>query len=328
MNSLGIKKVLVTGASGKIGRRLLPALLDAGYAVRAVRNRTAVEAPRAEVVTGSVSDAAFVAEAVRGVDAVVHLATTKEDLSFLDVSIRGTFNLLEAAKAAAVKQFILAGGDAALGIYFYPNPEPLTERSPLRAYPGWYALSKVMEEVMLGQYGVQYGLPWTVLRFSWIMDDDDLLRHMTLKGPGFGVPVWKELARSAEQRRFFEEGRDAVACLRHPGGASYVRHVVGTGDVTGSMLAALGNPKALGEVFNVAAPEPFSYEDLSRHIARRLKLPALDFEQDGFHDFSISVSKIREVLGYSPEWDAARIADAAIEFRRSGGKRREAGYRG
>jgi len=330
--SLGVKKVLVTGASGKIGRSLIPALLGAGYSVRATQNRTPVECEGVEVVTGSVSDWEFVRSAVAGgggVDAVCHLATTKEDRNFIEVSVRGTFNLLDAAKeAGGVKQFILAGGDAALGIFFYENPEPLTEESPLRAYPGYYAFSKVLEEVMTGQYAIQYGLGVTVMRCSWIMEGDDLLSHMTLAPPDFGGPAWKELVITPEQRAFFDEGRDGAGVLRHPDGSAYVRHVVAIEDVVGSMMAALDSPAAVGETFNVAAPEAFRYDALAGYISSRLDVPAVDFECDAGRDFRIDVSKIGRVLGREPQWTAERMIDAGIEFRRSGSERAAAGYSG
>ena len=250
------------------------------------------------------------------------------DRNFIDVSVRGTFNLLDAAKESGAKQFILAGGDAALGIFFYENPEPLGSDAPLRAYPGYYAFSKVLEEVMVRQYGIQYGLPYTIMRYSWIQDADDLLCYMTFRPPEFGGPGWKGLATTDEQRAFFDEGRDGVGCLRHPGGAPYVRHVVAIGDVTGSMTAALDNPAALGEAFNVATPEPFRYDELAAYIARKLDIPAVDFEWDGAHDFSIDVSKTRDVLGYAPQWTTERIVDDAIAFRALGGARPEVRYGG
>ena len=86
------------------------------------------------------------------------------------VQVKGTFTLLdEARQQRGVQQFILASGDAALGIFYYPQPVPLDENAPLAAYPGYYAFSKVMEEVMVGQYHIQYGLPTTILRISWIL---------------------------------------------------------------------------------------------------------------------------------------------------------------
>lgn len=326
---LGIRKVLVTGASGKIGRNLVPALLERGYAVRAVENRTPVRFEGVEIVKGSVSDYTFIEKALEGTDAVCHLATTKEDKpGFLDVSVRGTWNLLEASKECGhIRQFLISSGDAAQGIFYYPNPVPIDETMPLRAYPGVYALSKVLEDTLVEQHGIQYGLPWTILRFSWIHDEDDLLCHMTLRPPDFGSP-WKGLAVTPGQKRWFEEGTDAVGCLVHPGGVPYKRHIVHVADVVQSVLLALGNARAIGETFHVAAPAPFRYDELSRYIAGKLGIAAVDFELDGFHDFEINIAKARSVLGYRGEHDVFRMVDEAIALRKAGRKRTASGRSG
>jgi len=327
---MDIEKVLVTGASGKIGRRLVPALVAAGYRVRAVEFHTPVAGKGVEVARGSVSDRAFVKRAIADVDAVIHLASAKEDRDgVIDVSMRGTFNLLdESRQSARVKQFLLAGGDCAVGIFYYPQPRPIDETHPLTAYPGYYALSKALEETMCNQHVIQYKLPVTILRISWVHDEDDLLAYMTLAEPNFGGPAWKNLAKSAEQKSYFEKGRDGVGCLRHPGGSAYKRHIVHVNDVVHAFLRALGNPRALGETFHVAAPSAFSYDALARYTAEKLKLPVVDFELDGFYDFEINITKARAALGYEPGYDVFRMVDEAMEFRRSGGKRTAGGRRG
>jgi len=325
-----IKNVLVTGGSGKIGRSLIPGLVKTGYRVRATEFRTPVTFDGVEVVKGSVSDEAFVKKVVDGVDAIVHLATQKEDKEALvDVSVRGTLNLLEACRDNhRMKQFIISSGDAAQGIFFYPNPVPISENMPPRAYRGYYALSKVLEDTLVEQYGIQYGVPWTILRFSWIHDEDDLLCYMTFAKPDFGGPSWKSLATTPEQEAYFAEGRDGVGCLVHPGGKPYVRHIVAVDDVVHSILTALGNPQALCETFNVAAPAAFSYDVLSGYIGEKLDLPVVDFELEGSYDFSIDISKARAVLGYAPEHDVFRMVDEAIAFRESGKPRTDTHYGG
>ena len=324
-----IRRILVTGASGKIGRSLLPALVADGYAVRATRFQTPVELDGVEVAQGSMTDRDFLREAVRDVDAVCHLATCKEDRErFIDVSVRGTVDLLDACRDAGAPRFLLASGDAALGIFFYPQPIPLDENAPLKAYPGYYALSKVLEETMCNQYAIQYGLPVTILRCSWIQDEDDILAYMTLQPPDFGGPAWRGIATTDEQRAYFDGGRDAVGCLRHPDGAPYVRHLVGVRDVVQAFRLALERPQAIGRTFNIAAPAPFSYDVLSRYIGERLGAPVVDFELDGFHDFAINISKARSVLGYRPEFDTFAMVERAIEFRKAGGARSPVKYVG
>lgn len=325
-----IDTVLVTGASGKLGRHLIPALLEAGYRVRATQYKTPVKFPGVSVVTGSISDRSFVRRALEDVDAVCHLATSKEDPEhFFDVSIRGTFTLLDEAKRrGGLKQFLLASGDAALGIFFYPQPRPLSEEAPLAAYPGCYAFSKVMEEVMVGQYHIQYGFPSTILRISWIHAEDDLIAHMTLRPPDFGGPAWRDLARTERQKDMFRKKREAVGCLVHPDGRPFIRHIVGIADVVQSFLLALGNPKAIGQTFNIAAPKAFSYDLLAAHIAGKLEVPVVKFAFRDAHDFRIDIRKAKRVLGYRPAWDAERIADAGIAWRAGGGRRGAIRYAG
>ena len=95
-----IKNVLVTGASGKIGRSLVPALVLDGFRVRVTQFRTPVRYSGATTVKGSLADPKFVQRAMKGIDAVCHLATSKEDRDgVIDLSMRGTFHLLEQARA-------------------------------------------------------------------------------------------------------------------------------------------------------------------------------------------------------------------------------------
>ena len=325
-----IKNILVTGASGKIGRNLIPALLKAGYSVRAVQFQTPISIDGIDIKIGTISDPDFIDKSLEDMDAIIHLATSKEDPdNFLNVSIKGTFELLDKCKEKKqIKQFILAGGDAALGIFFYPQPIPLNENAPLRAYPGYYAFSKVMEETMCNQYFIQYRVPITILRASWIHDEDDILAYMTLRKPNFGGPMWDEITSTPEQKDYFSKEKDGVGCLRHPDGAAFKRHIVSIKDVIQAFLIAIGNPHTIGETFNIAAPSAFCYEVLARYISEKMNLPVVDFELDGFYDFSIDINKARSVLGYKPEYDTFKIVDAAIDFRKSGMRRSDIKYFG
>ncbi|MFB3893420.1 MAG: NAD-dependent epimerase/dehydratase family protein [Phycisphaerae bacterium] len=197
-----IRRVLVAGASGQLGRELTRQLLTAGYEVRALIHKTPLDVPGVKCIRGNVSSLADCRRAVEGADAVCQLATTKEDPdTFIDVSIRGTYNLLEAARQSGrVRRWVLSGGDAAMGIYFYKQPGPINEAMPRRAYPGCYAFSKVIEEVMAEQYHIQYGLPTVCLRASWIIHRDMILRHFSVKGNGLGVPRWQDHMTSAQKK--------------------------------------------------------------------------------------------------------------------------------
>ncbi len=326
---MNIKTILVTGASGKLGKALVPALVEAGYKVRVTQFQTPAKFRGASTVTGSISDSQFVRKAMKGIDAVCHLATCKEDRDrFIDVSVKGTFHLLEQAREQKTKQFLLASGDASIGIFYRPQPQPLDENAPLAAYPGYYAFSKAMEETMVNQYHLQYGMNTTILRASWIHAEDDTLAHMTLSKPDFGGPLWEEMATTKRQLSFFSKKKEGVGCLVHPGGSPFVRHIVAIDDVVQSFLLSLGNPVALGETFNIAAASAFSYDVLADYISKKLSAPVVPFVcREGF-DFSIDINKAKSLLGYRPEFDLFRMVDEAIEFREKGKKRSALRYKG
>lgn len=312
-----MKTAAVFGASGKLGRGVLAMLEARGFGVRVLVHRSPVTAPNVTSIAGSIDDPDAVTEVVRGADVVVQLATAKEDqATFFDVSIRGTFNVLEACRRAGVRHFILFGGDAALGIWFYPQPIPIDENHPRTAYPGYYAFSKVVEEAMTEQYGIQYNLPFTILRCSWVFDRDDLLRHFSLlrnvdpaePGHGFGeIPAAVlDLVRAGQER---------IPVLVDRAGTPLRRHIVHADDVMQAFDRALGNASAIGQTFNIAGPAPFDYGVAGRYLSSALGIPCVELRCPNYHSFEINISRARSVLGYAPENDVFRMADRALAAR-------------
>ncbi|HUT33386.1 MAG TPA: NAD(P)-dependent oxidoreductase [Planctomycetota bacterium] len=310
--------VAVFGAGGKIGRHVLRVLERRGLRCRALVHTTPLEARGVATVRGSVTDPKAVAKVARGADAIVQLATTKEDpATFFDVSIRGTLNILEACRNEPVKQLILFGGDAAMGIWFYPQPIPIDENHPRMAYPGCYAFSKVIEEVMAEQYGIQYGLPFSVLRSSWVFDGDDLLNHFSIlknvdpaeKGHGFGDV-------SEEVIALVRAGQERIPILVNGEGVPFRRHIVHIDDVMQAFDKMLGNPAALGQSFNIAGPAPFDYRVAAKYLSKKSGIPTVEMCCPRYHSFEINISRARCVLGYAPENDFFRMADRALEARR------------
>ena len=168
--------VLITGATGKVGQIFLQRFLRdeawSGAKIRALcHNRIVETTDRVQVVRGSISERAVVAEAVCDVTHVLHLATCKETPEdVMDVATKGLFWLLEECRLSpSFEQFILIGGDAGMGHFVYPHPAPVVETQKHSPYEGCYALSKVLEEVMLEQYYTQYDLNGCCLRAPWIM---------------------------------------------------------------------------------------------------------------------------------------------------------------
>jgi nucleoside-diphosphate-sugar epimerase len=325
-----IRNIAVTGASGKIGRHVIPELLKAGYMVRALEHEEPVNIDGVEIVKGDLSDESLPEKLIKNMDCVIHLANVKENREkFMSVNVRGTFCMLDACmKAGNIVQYIQAGSDARAGIFYYPHPYPIDETYPHSAYPGYYAFSKVLEETMCEQYIIQYKLPVTTLRFSWVHAEDDILAHATLRPPNFGVPVWEEIARTPKQKKYFKKGLNGVAKLVHPGGRPGLRHIVSISDVVDAVLLTVGNEASLYQAFNVSGPAPFSYDTLAQYISEKLDIPIVEFEYNVFYDFQIDLSKSRQILGYNPKIDIFGIIDRAIEFRKTGENRTDLKYPG
>nr|WP_272212662.1 NAD(P)-dependent oxidoreductase [Marinicella sp. W31]MDC2878576.1 NAD(P)-dependent oxidoreductase [Marinicella sp. W31] len=194
-------KLLVTGAAGKVGQVFLPAFLSeqrfSGWEVVALCNNRVIETDdrRVTVIRGSMADDQTVERALEGVSHVLHLAAVKEspDLA-IDVALKGLYLLLDRFRRSQnARQFMLLSGDCVVGHIFQNYAAPITEASPRRAYPGIYGLTKVMEEVMLEQFGIQYDLHYTILRAPWIMEKDDFRHAFALDDAQFGGPPWETL---------------------------------------------------------------------------------------------------------------------------------------
>ena len=238
-------RILVTGVTGKVGQTFVARLLglkDAPFGEFVVRglchNRPLEPGPRVEVVMGSIEDEEVVGRAMDGVTHVLHLATSKETpQSIMDVAVKGLFWLLEACRSSPTfQQFILVGGDAGVGHSVYPHPIPVTETQRHTAYPGCYALSKVLEEVMLEQYGIQYDFAGCCLRAPWIMEKDDFRYVLSFGEDVFGGPRWRDLVGPEQADAYIASG--TVPIMLDGDGRPLKRNFVHVEDVVDAILAA------------------------------------------------------------------------------------------
>ena len=324
--------ILATGATGKVGRNLIARLLeDSRFADARVRalchNRLFPESGRVEVVRGSIAERDAVSAAIKDVTHIVHLATCKETPGdVMDVAVKGLFWLLEEFRTSpTARQFILIGGDAGVGHYFYRHDGPVTEKTPHTAYPGCYALSKVLEEVMLEQFGVQYDLNGCCLRAPWIMEKDDFRYTLSFGDDLFGGPDWKTMVSQADAKRYAEKG--TVPLLKDADGRPLKRNFVHVDDLVSAILAAIDNPGARRQLFNISMDRPVDYGELAAHLARTRGLDSIEIPS-GFHSNWMDNSKAKYLLGWQPEYDLERLVDSAWEYERGANDPRTVYYPG
>lgn len=194
-------KVLITGAAGYIGRQLSRSL--AGEHDLLLGEVTPIDDAR--FVPLDVTEPRQVQTAMDSVDAVVHLAIASgregdvEDDEFnqrrFDVNVRGTFNVLEAARRAGVRRFVFTS--SLMVVWGYRPPQRVAADAPPRPV-GSYAITKLLGEVLCERYARENGLSIVCLRIPKPVDlDDPAWKERTLRPQWIAFPDLCEAYRLA-----------------------------------------------------------------------------------------------------------------------------------
>jgi UDP-glucose 4-epimerase len=192
-------RVLVTGGSGFIGRRVVTALLRSGAEVT-VADRNEPAAPGVPAVVGDLRDPAVAEEAVSpGTDVIVHLAAVtsvlrsiEDPVGTYETNVAATASLLELARTRGVGTLLLASTNAVVGDV---GNAVITERQPTRPLTP-YGATKAAGEMLLSAYSASYGMAGCALRFSNVYGpgmeakDSFVPRLMRAARDGHGVQVY------------------------------------------------------------------------------------------------------------------------------------------
>ncbi len=298
---------LVTGGAGFIGSHLVEALLKKGQTVRVLDNfstgkranldaviaRCRVEQgdPRLTIIEGDIRDPKTCAEAMAGIDYVLHQAalpsvprSIADPIGTTAVNVTGTLNLLWAAKEAKVKRFVYASSSSVYGdTPVLPKVESLPA-NPLSPY----AVSKLAGEQFCKAFYRAYGLPTVALRYFNI----------------YGPRQDPESQYSAVIPRFVAALKAGKTVTIH-GDGKQSRDFTFIDDCVRANLLACHSKHAVGEAMNIGYGNRTTINALFAEISRLLKVTAKpDYVDPRPGDVKHSLADLTRadaLLGYKPK---------------------------
>jgi UDP-glucose 4-epimerase len=309
-------------------------LLAGGHWVRALvqpDDPATGDLPEAiELRVGDVTVPASLRPAVDRAEAIVHLAAVTAPgigtpRQYFTSIAAGTFNLLEAA--GDLRRFVFA---SSVAVYFAaphhpPRFTPVTEHHPaLPATP--YGAAKLVAETLVLTAWRRRRLPAVVLRLTATLEPSELvtpegvfardtypsvaLRWYTRPGH----PSDPTEARFVAALTPHAQATAVVLVHRDADGRSPIGDIAHPADAADAVAAALGNPAAVGEIFNIGPPAPHSQERLAAHLAQRLGYSTAVVPPPGgvARSWTASIAKARSILGYSPSRDVVSMVDEAV----------------
>jgi len=313
---------LITGGCGFIGVNLVERLIARGDRVRVLDDLSVgsrddlrcvadfaegaageTDLPPVELVVGDIRDLEVVDRAVRGVDAVVHLAAQTGVMPSLEdpglgcqLNVGGTLNLLMAARKHGVERFVFASSGATLGDQSLPLHE---EKVPKPESP--YGASKLAGEAYCQAFHRAFGLSAVSLRFSNVYG-----RYSFKKGS-----VVAEFLRSAFA------GRPLVIF----GDGSQTRDFIHASDICQAIVKASSRDVG-GEVFQIATERETTIEELATRIQdlfasnlhQRVEILHKPRRTGEVLRNTSKITKARTLLGFHPEVELDRGLDETFSW--------------
>ena len=298
--------ILVTGATGAVGPRVVAALHDAGYRIRTL----SIDSPPdgvwpegVEARVGDITDPATVQSAVQGVDGVIHLAALLHIVNppqelrekYERINVGGTAIVVEAARQAGVKRLVFF---STIAVYGASGGGILTEDSPTNP-DSFYAQTKLDAERIVLAARREDGKPLgTVLRLGAVYG-------ARIKGN------YQRLLRALARGRFLPIGSGENR-----------RTLVYDRDVARAALLALEHPEAAGKVFNVSDGEFHTLNNIISTLCQALgrKPPGLSLPLGPVRFAAGIVEDAARLTGFSPPIVRATIdkytEDIAVDSRR------------
>lgn len=269
-----MKRIVVTGGSGKAGRPVVAELTAHGYDVRNVDIAASVD-PLVPTLQADLTDPVQAVEALSEADAVVHLAAIPSpyllpDEATFRINTLSTYNVFSAAIALDLERVVWASSVTLIGVPFdreQPHFAPIDEGHPPLA-ENHYALSKAVGEELAAQFSRWTSKPFVGLRYASIMEEPDYQEF-----PSF----WEDFSIQRWDLWSYVDARDVAQATRRALEA----------DTTGS------------ENFLIAAAETCMTTPSAELMAT--VFPSVPIRKElGEYETLVAVDKAHSILGYRP----------------------------
>jgi nucleoside-diphosphate-sugar epimerase len=244
-------EILITGGNGLLGRHLVPSLLERGDSVRVLvlpdENASWLKDREVAIHRGDIRLPETLAAAIRGVDAVLHLAgmmgVWRPLTEYRAVNVTGTQNICLAALAEGVRRLVHV---SSWTVYGMDLGGPARETSPLSPFKEPYALTKAEGDRVVQGMIAEHQLPAVIIRPG------------TFFGPGDRL----HFGRMADRLR---AGRGIIV-----GSGDNALPFLYVTDVVQGLLLALDRERAVGQAYNITTDRPLTQRRLLRAIAHEI----------------------------------------------------------
>jgi dTDP-glucose 4,6-dehydratase len=301
-SSIAKSKILVTGADGFIGSHLVEALVRQGFKVRAFVYYNSFNSwgwldecsndvkGNFEVFSGDIRDAHGVKEAMKGCDAVIHLAALiaipfsyHSPDTYIETNVKGTLNVLQAARNLGVKRLIHTSTSEVYGTAKFV---PITEEHPLQGQSP-YSASKIAADQLAFSFYSSFDLPVIIVR------------PFNTYGP-------RQSARAVIPTIITQiaNGINEISL----GSTTPTRDFSYVSDTVEGFISALNSDEALGQVINLGSNFEISINDTAQMIAEimntRIKIASSDErlrpKNSEVERLWADNSKAKDLLGWKP----------------------------
>lgn len=307
-------RFLVTGAAGFIGSNIAGALLNMGYHVRGLDNfitgkkENVVELighNNYDFIEGDIRDFNTCLTVCEGIDYVLHQAalgsvprSMKEPLLYEDNNIKGTSNMMEAARIKGVKRFVYASSSS---VYGDSTALPKTEGKEGNVLSP-YALSKKVNEYYGKLYTDAFGLECIGLRYFNVFGrrQDPYSQYAAV------IPKFLKNLMIGKQVEIYGDGEQSRDF-------TYIDNVI-----EANLKSCIASSEACGHAYNIAFGERFTvnqmYELMCKQLDINIKPVYLAARPGDIRHSLADITKAKKFIGYEPDWSFTNGFIEAIKW--------------